>query len=336
MKNTMIPVAVIDSGIGAQDIKEMQCKIETYEVVEEEGNLVLRVGGEDLNGHGSLCISTIYKECTQVEIISIKIFDKELKTSIKYLEYALECLLYRDVKIINLSLAMTEKIDTSKLFALCNKLEEQGKIIIAAVENGKHSSEPANYKQIIGVQGENIKDNMWELRFGNLNFIKQSIPFLHLDHNNTFQMFGNCNSSAAAMMTGIVAKMMLEQPDITKKDIVKKLKGMSVRKFNFEKNFSINRLHPCFKDESIDYDEDKLKKIENVLGNFFDIKDSKIFYSYALYSSQIGGRNLDYFTLMQCFEKEFDFKIENYRTVSKYDCTSIYSIYKFLMEELGW
>lgn len=55
---------------------------------------------------------------------------------------------------------------------------------------------------------------MWELRFGNLNFIKQSIPFLHLNHNNTFQMFGNCNSSAAAMMTGIVAKMMLESTPI--------------------------------------------------------------------------------------------------------------------------
>ncbi len=336
MKSTMIPVAIIDSGIGAEDIKEMHGKIEAYEIVEEEGNLVLRAGGEDLNGHGSLCISTIYKECAQVEIISIKIFDKKLKTSIEYLEYALKCLLYRDVRIINLSLAITEKTDTSQLLVLCKKLEEQGKIIIAAVENGKHSSEPANYKQIIGVQGENIKDDMWELRFGNLNFIKQSIPYLHLNHNHTFQMFGNCNSSAAAMITGIVARMMLEQTAITKKDIIKKLKGMSVKKFNFEKNFSVNRLHPCFKDKSIDYNEDRLIKIENALGKFFDIKDTKIFYSYALYSSKIGGRNLDYFTLIQCFEKEFDFNIENYRMVSKYDCTSIYSIYKFLMGEMGW
>lgn len=186
------------------------------------------------------------------------------------------------------------------------------------------------------MQGEIIKDDIWEVRPGNLNFIKQSIPFLHLDHNNTFQMFGNCNSSAAAMMTGIVANMMLEQPEITKKDIIRRLRNMSVKKFDFEKKLPVNRIHPCFKDESINYNSDKLKRIECVLKKFFNMEDSSLLYSYALYSTQIGGRDLDYYKLMQSLEKEFGFRIEDYRCVSKYDCTSIYTLYKFLMKELGW
>src|SRR5699024_11275991 len=182
-------------------MEDMQCKIERYKIVDNEEGLALIPGGDDENGHGSMCISTIYKECSQIEILSIRIFDSSLDTSVKYLEYALECLLYRDVKVINLSLALTKKVDTADLLHLCKQLERQGKIIIAAVENGENSRLPSNYKGVIGVQGELIRDNIWELRLGDLDFIKQSIPFLHTDQHNGYKMFGECNSSAAAMVT---------------------------------------------------------------------------------------------------------------------------------------
>lgn len=88
MKNTPIVIAVIDSGIALQAANSMKCNIKRYEIAKNEDRLAFRLGGEDQNGHGSLCISAIYKECRQIEIISLKIFDKELKTSIDYLEYA--------------------------------------------------------------------------------------------------------------------------------------------------------------------------------------------------------------------------------------------------------
>ena len=181
-------------------MNDMKCNIQRYKIMDNGDGLALVPGGDDANGHGSMCISTIYKECPQVEILSIRIFDSELDTSIRYLEYALECLLYRDVKVINLSLALTQKVDTADLLKICRELEKQGKIIIAAVENGEKSSQPSNYKGVIGVQGELIRDNIWELRLGNLDFIKQSIPFLHTDQHNYYKMFGECNSSAAAMV----------------------------------------------------------------------------------------------------------------------------------------
>ena len=238
--------------------------------------------------------------------------------------------------MINLSLALTQKVDTADLLKICRELEKQGKIIIAAVENGEKSSQPSNYKGVIGVQGELIRDNIWELRLGNLDFIKQSIPFLHTDQHNYYKMFGECNSSAAAMVTGIVAKMLLERPELKKKDIIRELKVMSIKKFNFEKKFSSNRLHPVFRDESIQYDKEKLKQIENILMEFFDKQDGSLFYTYALFSSRIGGREMDYFGLIKKLETEFRFKVADYRTISKYDCVSIYSLYKLLMEELAW
>lgn len=332
----VVPIAVIDSGISSEVMGNMQCKVERYKIRDNEKGLALVPGGDDENGHGSMCISTIYKECSQIEILSIRIFDSGLDASVKYLEYALECLLYRDVKVINLSLALTKKVDTADLLYLCRQLEKQGKIIIAAVENGENSSLPSNYKGVIGVQGELIRDNIWELRLGDLDFIKQSIPFLHTDQHNDYKMFGECNSSAAAMVTGIVAKMILERPNIQRKEVIRELKAMSVKKFNFEKKFSSNRLHPVFKDENIHYDEKKLKQIENILKKFFDKEEGELFYTYALFSSRIGGREMDYFGLIKTLEKEFEFKVTDYRTISKYDCVSIYSLYKFLMEELSW
>ena len=334
--SNMVPIAVIDSGISLEVMNDMKCNIQRYKIMDNGDGLALVPGGDDANGHGSMCISTIYKECPQVEILSIRIFDSELDTSIRYLEYALECLLYRDVKVINLSLALTQKVDTADLLKICRELEKQGKIIIAAVENGEKSSQPSNYKGVIGVQGELIRDNIWELRLGNLDFIKQSIPFLHTDQHNYYKMFCECNSSAAAMVTGIVAKMLLERPELKKKDIIRELKVMSIKKFNFEKKFSSNRLHPVFRDESIQYDKEKLKQIDNILMEFFDKQDGSLFYTYALFSSRIGGREMDYFGLIKKLETEFRFKVADYRTISKYDCVSIYSLYKLLMEELAW
>ena len=90
--SNMVPIAVIDSGISLEVMNDMKCNIQRYKIMDNGDGLALVPGGDDANGHGSMCISTIYKECPQVEILSIRIFDSELDTSIRYLEYALECL----------------------------------------------------------------------------------------------------------------------------------------------------------------------------------------------------------------------------------------------------
>lgn len=79
--SNMVPIAVIDSGISLEVMNDMKCNIQRYKIMDNGDGLALVPGGDDANGHGSMCISTIYKECPQVEILSIRIFDSELDTS---------------------------------------------------------------------------------------------------------------------------------------------------------------------------------------------------------------------------------------------------------------
>lgn len=328
-----VKVAIIDSGICKKFDDEMGQHVERYEVKKVNGELRLLSGGIDDNGHGTMCASIIQKECSDIEIISIKVFNDSLQTEMSYLIYALESLLNSKVKIINMSLAITAKVDTKELYEICRKLYMQGKILVASVANGKSKSIPAKYPFVIGVKGDKIKEDLWNLRFQRSNFIKQSISCLEMDKDGKYEMFGSSNSGAAASMTGMIASLLSEKDYPALKEVLHELNKASCKRFSWEANLKRNRIYPVFKVDEITYQEDIMKKLQDILCDFFHLYNKEHLYQYALFSSKIGGRSFSYFSLIKRIQQEFGLQQLNYRTITKYDFVSIYTVYDWLMRE---
>ncbi len=126
--------------------------MEDFRYKKKNGNIYYDDCYEDVNGHGTSCISTINRYTKNVEFYPIKILDKIGRSNINILVTAMELLLDVDVDIINISLSSNETILSKELAIIIDKLTEQGKIIVAAASNNRSISIPASMKNVIGVQ----------------------------------------------------------------------------------------------------------------------------------------------------------------------------------------
>lgn len=141
MKNI---IALVDSGVNKKNcIRKEKITIDT-KFNEYEENRTL---------HGTLCASIIQGINEEIDIYSIEILDENERTNYRKLQEVLEYLKDIDVKIINLSMATVNEKARIALEKACDILVEQGKIIVAAVDNLRGEGYPASLKNVIGVKG---------------------------------------------------------------------------------------------------------------------------------------------------------------------------------------
>lgn len=160
----------------------------------------------DLNGHGTMCAKTInFLNCNN-EYYIIKCLDRNLKCSSEELLCALESLISIDVDIINLSLATKSKLYFKEFQDICEKLKNQGKIIVASVLKAEHYGIPANISSVIGVEGKYL-GNHYEVHYNpeaEIQCIADSTPLI-IKYNNSFSVFAG-HSKATACLSGIISK----------------------------------------------------------------------------------------------------------------------------------
>ncbi|MCC0635802.1 S8 family serine peptidase [Clostridioides sp. ES-S-0001-02] len=154
-------VAVIDSGVDIRNSffkdKDIVClKVEEDKVVE---------CNTDTNGHGTLVVSYILRECENVDIISIQILNEENHSSLDKLIQSINYCIKNKIDIINLSLGIhirSNKIEELKL--VCNKAVSNGILIFAAHSNVGKVSYPANLKNVIGIgYDKRIKGDIFKI-----------------------------------------------------------------------------------------------------------------------------------------------------------------------------
>lgn len=139
----MRKVALIDSGIDSN-------------VTNLKENMI---GETNLDGsgvssmHGTLCASMMKSIAHDIPIYSLKVLNRENRTSYKKLCEALEYLEFTDVEIISMSLSTLSERAEKYLQEICGRLEAKGKVIIASVINQKSVGYPAVLKSVIGVTG---------------------------------------------------------------------------------------------------------------------------------------------------------------------------------------
>ena len=149
-------IAVIDSGVP----KSLHSSLPLHKALYvDEDNRVLEDNSEDISLHGYYVCEIIHKGAPSAEILSIRIFDRNLKTSLSKLVTALGYCSLHKVPLINLSLGSHELTDKSKLEVVISDLVDQGSVLVSAQSNSRGLSLPAMHPYVYSVRCSLDKKN---------------------------------------------------------------------------------------------------------------------------------------------------------------------------------
>lgn len=153
-----IKVAVIDSGIDPKDDFWKNIKFQNISII--NGNVTSCKSTNNL--HGNDVAKIIYSECSNIELISIQILNKDNKGIVSDLICAIRFCICLKVEIINLSLGTV--YDGKDIFALnevCELAEHKNIAIIASNTNSiDKNSYPARFKSVLSVGHDKRKKSI--------------------------------------------------------------------------------------------------------------------------------------------------------------------------------
>lgn len=331
-----VKVAVVDTGIDKNHeyLKDniiggiaFECKDDYILVSDNYG---------DENGHGTSCASIIKREFKNVEIFVLKVLDNLGKTNIQVLEEALKYLLSTDIRIINLSLSVMESESVQDLYKICEELNNQDKIIVCSVANGFECSYPAKFDNVIGVKGFILEDenSFWYNKDYDIQCVIDNNSYLRCDLNNSYKLFGKCNSQATAKLTGKIANILSENPSINLVDLNRKLEELAIRNYWVSKDLKESKRYPEFREDK-NINKHVLKEVEDILRGVLSIdKDNAELYECSLFNNYIGLNNDNCFKVIKKLEEKFDINLD-YMNISRYDFISIYTLTELVEKNLN-
>ncbi|NMA85344.1 MAG: S8 family serine peptidase [Epulopiscium sp.] len=230
-------IAVIDTGI---DLSNMQIKksMQSVQGVRfrrmKDSSLDITTTTEDQNciiddiGHGTAICGIILGHNPEVELYTVKMFDKDnlfsdenmLTTVLEYIYYNVDC------DIVNLSLGLCLLDDYNKLYTICERFTRDNRIIISAFDNNGSISYPAEFDNVIGVTSEEIcyrNDEYYCVDSSVVDICAKGRiqRVLGLDNNYTL---GSGNSFACAHFTGILASQDIIFSHLTRNEIIERIR----------------------------------------------------------------------------------------------------------------
>lgn len=210
-----IKVGIIDTGVEKKIFDNVHLKC--YKLYIDENNYInLEINNSDMNGHGTLVLSSILSEVndtSMLEFYSINITDTQ-ESSIELLVEAIKLMLKFDVKILNISMALEYNMKDERLNELLNLINySKNKIAILCSEyNGKKDTFPASFNNVIGIntyfggsKSEFYVNNIYEK-----NILVNSRSKLLKNNKGAYEFFGDSTSFATSTATGIVLNELVE------------------------------------------------------------------------------------------------------------------------------
>jgi hypothetical protein len=333
-----LKVAIIDSGIDTNntDIKENVIGGIAYEYDTKKNEVNKSDNYQDKSGHGTSCSAIIKREVPDIGMFIMKILDKNSMTHSKALIAALKCLLDSDIRLVNLSVATSRDLYQEELKKVCNELYNQGKIIVCSLENRSDSSYPAVFDQVIGIRGRNFNGSgdYWYNRSYNIQCVADDIPVLAPTINNSYALFGK-NSKATPLITGRIARILINKSNISFKELQLVLKQNAAKNFWTEEDIYKYLIEPdemqqdkyyCFKEE--------IKELADIIARTLNLPSANmplLYQNENLRQQEIGLKLSDCFELIKNIEKGFNLKL-NYELITLNTFRTLYTLLDFVLE----
>jgi subtilisin family serine protease len=144
-------IAIIDSGInpGPPHVGSI-IEGHGYEINPETGQAAQTDDFMDNIGHGTAIAGIIKEKVPDAGLYAVKIFSRELGTSIPVLTQALTWCVRQRFDLIHRSLGVANKASAEPLKQWCDTARERGILIIASARGAEHRIYPACFSNVVG------------------------------------------------------------------------------------------------------------------------------------------------------------------------------------------
>jgi hypothetical protein len=142
-----VTVAVIDSGVN----------VPHPHLPGVAGGVALDLEGHetcdyvDVLGHGTAVSAAIHEKAPMAEILAVKVFDRELATTVRTLAKAIDWAAERGIRLVNLSLGTPHEFRAPELAPAVERAVRAGSIIVSALELDGHRWYPGCMGGVVGV-----------------------------------------------------------------------------------------------------------------------------------------------------------------------------------------
>ncbi len=152
-----VSVAILDTGVDARHEALQGAVKSTYEVVRDGRVLVCKPTDDtDPVGHGTACAGIIHRLAPLAELHSIRVIGRDSVGTLEQLIFGLQWALDQGYKILNLSLGTVQKHALAELCELVDRGYFEGKLLIAAANNYRQISYPAQFAALLAVDNRAI------------------------------------------------------------------------------------------------------------------------------------------------------------------------------------
>ncbi len=233
-KGNGVKVAILDTGVdgshpGVGTVQGFADMLDSSEGISTAPH-------EDVFGHGTACAGIVRSLAPECEIYSVRVLGRSLFGTGKALLRGIEWAVENECTVCNLSLGTTEQEFFAALHKVADDAYFKSIAVVVAANNMPVPSFPAVFASVISVASHSYEDPEVLLynaeppvEFG-ARGINVLVPWLDRGYVRT-----TGNSYAAPHVTGFVARMQSEHPDLTPSEIKTVLKAIS-------RNFTIGEL----------------------------------------------------------------------------------------------
>jgi subtilisin family serine protease len=169
----------------------------------------------DRLGHGTATAAVIHEKAPDAELFAVRVFDRQLATTVPTLAGAIDWASSRGLRLVNLSLGTPNDFRQAELEPAVHRAVERGTIIVSAYEHNDRLWYPGSMEGVVGVimDADHPRDSVSEGTRNGRTVVRASglprpVPGVPVERNLSGISF------AVANATGVLASLLAGHPDI--------------------------------------------------------------------------------------------------------------------------
>jgi len=223
-----VNVAIVDTSVLCSHKELSKCNIKIMQIDDSISF--------NEKGHGTAVAAILHNVCPDANIDVYPIFENTTSTIDPQVLIDTLNIIANNGKyhLINLSMGIVSSSFDSQLREVCNRLTEQGSIIVSAFDNAGRISYPACYSNVIGVDisENNLKSNEYEYVENSIVNIRCSSKIKRLAWDNPSVIFAAGTSFVVPFISGLISCGLLSGLTIHDINELLKKNACKVYKFN--------------------------------------------------------------------------------------------------------
>lgn len=212
-----VSVAILDTGVDATHPGLHGSVVSCQEVVLSGAKYIIRpVKDGDLVGHGTACAGIIHQLAPEATIHSLRTIGHNASGTIEQLVFGLRWALKEGFDVVNLSLGTVQTKQLLPLQELIDQAYYKGQILVAAANNNRLVSYPAQFAALIAVDNQSFKNPLdFHYRLGQAVELVANGIYVHAPSpGGKFRWFTG-TSFACPHITGLVTRLKSVVPNLT-------------------------------------------------------------------------------------------------------------------------